>query len=85
MINPLVAIIIASFVLITQSFAEEAPDLHDARQRYEAGPQTESARSFYLTELVRMRERIARNKDETWKAVDAEIRHRLIPLFCRKE
>ncbi len=44
MIKQLVAIMIASFLLVARSFGEEAPELRDARQRYETRPQMEGVR-----------------------------------------
>jgi hypothetical protein len=73
MIASRAATIAAFLVLALPGLAQEPVELQEARAEYGKGAQTESMRSSYVTNLVRMRERMAASHDKAWQAVDAEI------------
>jgi hypothetical protein len=74
-----VATLVAAIGFASLTFAQEPKSLTDARLRFEKGTQTEVDRSKYVTELVRLREALAREKDDAWKLVDAEIMRHPVP------
>jgi hypothetical protein len=55
-------------------------DLEEAKRHFDKISQpSEAARSDYITRLVRMREKAARQKTDEWKAIDNEIRQHPAP------
>ena len=54
--------------------------LEEAKRRFDKISQPpEAARLDYVTRLVRMREEMARQKNDEWKAIDSEIREHPAP------
>ena len=58
-----------------QDRSQSVGDLEEARRQFEKIFQpSETARSDYITRLVRMREKAARLNTDIWKIIDDEIR-----------
>lgn len=58
-----------------QERSQKVWDLEDAKRHFEKlSPPSETARSDYITRLVRMREKAARLNTDEWKIIDDEIR-----------
>jgi hypothetical protein len=63
-----------------QERSQNAGGLEEAKRRFDKISQpSEAARSDYVTRLVRMREEMARQKNDEWKAIDSEIREHPAP------
>jgi hypothetical protein len=75
------AVVLLALVIATHLFAGEPKELAQSRKEFEqaASRPNEEARSAYLTRLVRLRERLARNDDKAWQAVDAEMKRHPLP------
>ncbi len=57
-----------------QERSQNAGGLEEAKHRFDKISQpSEAARSDYVTRLVRIREEMARQKNDEWKAIDNEI------------
>jgi hypothetical protein len=60
--------------------SQNAGGLEEAKRRfYKISQPSEAARLDYVTRLVRMREEMARQKNDEWKAIDSEIREHPAP------
>lgn len=63
-----------------QERSQNAGGLEEAKRRFDKISQpSEAARSDYVTRLVRIREEMARQKNDEWKAIDNEIREHPAP------
>ena len=63
-----------------QERSQKVWDLEDAKRHFEKiSPPSETARSDYITRLVRMREKAARLNTDEWKIIDDEIRQHPAP------
>ena len=65
-------VIISVAIAATAFAAKEPVELSNARKEFEAHP-TEAARVQYITQLVRLREKILAAHRDGWEAIDAEI------------
>jgi hypothetical protein len=63
-------------LLVRQERSHNVGGFEEAKRHFDKISQpSETARSAYITRLVRMREKAARQKTGEWKAIDNEIRH----------
>jgi len=63
-----------------QECSQNVGGLEEAKRHFDKISQpSETARSDYITRLVRMREKAARQKTDEWKAIDNEIRQHPAP------
>ncbi len=63
-----------------QDRSQNVGDLEEAKRQFEKISQpSETARSDYITRLVRMREKAARLNTDKWKIIDDEIRQHPAP------
>lgn len=63
-----------------QDRSQNVGDLEEAKRQFEKISQpSETARSDYITRLVRMRKKAARLNTDEWKRIDDEIRQHPVP------